>query len=627
MSQSSHEKQSLGTLTVAALGVVFGDIGTSPLYALKEAFAQTHYSLPVVEANVLGILSLIVWTLLIVVTFKYVVIVLKADNHGEGGVVALMARVVEQARERPRKRAIAIAVGLLGASLFYGDGVITPAISVLSAVEGLEVATPAFKPFVVPITLGILIGLFLVQHHGTARVGGFFGPIVMVWFAALGIVGIHNIVIHPGVLAALSPHHAVRFFLQQPAIGFFSLGAVFLTVTGGEALYADMGHFGAKPIRVAWLNVVLPCLLLNYFGQGAMMIAHPETAVNPFFLAVPRWALLPMVGLATIATVIASQALITGAYSVTRELAQLGYCPRIAIRHTSGVQMGQIYVPFINWLLLVLVVIVVLGFKTSSNLAAAYGIAVTITMLVTSMLAFSVARRDWKWPTPLAVMVFLPLLLVELSFLGANSLKIADGGWFPLVFGAVVFTLLATWKRGREELSEQLKGDEIALKPFVAMLEQEDLPRVPHTAIFLTPRADSVPNALLHNLKHNMVLHDNTIFLTVFVLPMPRVQDSQRVLVEKIGRHCHRVKVFFGFMEEPDVAAALEWCGEQGLSVNPQMASYFLSRETIIPSPGRGMALWRERLFELMYRNATSAANFFNLPDNRIVELGSRITI
>ncbi|HEX5128021.1 MAG TPA: potassium transporter Kup [Rhodocyclaceae bacterium] len=627
MSQQLDEPQRLRALTLAALGVVFGDIGTSPLYAMREAFSQVHYSLPVAHDNVLGILSLIVWTLLIVVTFKYVVIVLRADNHGEGGVVALMARVVERSKDRPRKRTIAIVLGLFGAALFYGDGVITPAISVLSAVEGLEVVTPSFAPFILPITLGILIGLFFAQHFGTARVGAFFGPVVAVWFVALGCIGIHNIALHPQVLAAISPLYAIQFFTTNTMTGFFALGAVFLTVTGGEALYADMGHFGPKPIRLAWLLVVFPCLLLNYFGQGALMISDPVAAANPFFMSVPKWAVLPMVGLATAATVIASQALITGAASVTRELIQLGFCPRLSILHTSGAQMGQIYVPFINWLLLVLVVAVVLGFKTSSNLAAAYGIAVTLTMLVTTILAFSVARRDWKWPTPLAGLVFGPLLLIELAFLAANSTKIADGGWFPLIFGALVFLLLSTWRRGRILLSERLKADEIALVPFVEMLCKEEMPRVPHTAVFFTPRPDSVPNALLHNLKHNFVLHENTVFVTVMFLPTPRVAGSQRVLVERMAHNFHLVKIYFGFMEEPDVVAALEWCEEQGLNIQPHMASYFLSRETLLPTPGQGMPLWRERLFEFMFRNASSAAHFFNLPPNRVVELGSRIAI
>ncbi|MEC5386066.1 potassium transporter Kup [Uliginosibacterium sp. H3] len=628
MSDASHSKQSLSALTFAALGVVFGDIGTSPLYALKEAFSSTHHPIPATDVNILGILSLIVWTLLMIVTFKYVVIVLRADNHGEGGVVALMARVVDQARDRPRKMRLAILMGLIGAALFYGDGVITPAISVLSAVEGLEIVTPAFKPAVLPLTLVILVGLFVIQHRGTEHVGRYFGPIVTAWFLALSLVGIYNIVLHPQVLAALSPHYAVKFFVENPMQGYFALGAVILTVTGGEALYADMGHFGKKPIRIGWLAVVFPSLLLNYFGQGALLLRDPGAASNPFFLAIPSWGLIPMVILATAATVIASQALITGAFSMTRELVQLGFCPRLTIRHTSGAQMGQIYVPFINWSLLGLVLIVVVSFKTSNNLAAAYGIAVTLTMIVTSVLAFSVARRDWKWPTSLAVVIFLPMLVIELAFLGANLAKIPEGGWFPLAFGVVVMFLLMTWRQGRNQLSERLKADQIELLPFVSMLATEtSMPRVPHTAVFLSPRYDSVPNALLHNLKHNFVLHEKSILVSVMFQPLPRVAEGQRVLVERVGHHFYRVKVFFGFMEEPDVPAALEWCEEQGLEIDPNSASYFLSREILLPTPGEGMALWRERVFEFMFRNASSAANFFKLPANRVVELGSRIVI
>ncbi|HSD39278.1 MAG TPA: potassium transporter Kup [Rhodocyclaceae bacterium] len=628
MTQSAHEQQTMPALTLAALGVVFGDIGTSPLYALKEAFFSVHHPIPADAANVLGILSLIVWTLLIVVTFKYVVVVLRADNHGEGGVVALMARVIEQAQDRPKKKRIAIVLGLFGAALFYGDGVITPAISVLSAVEGLEVVTPAFKPYVLPITLVILVCIFLIQHQGTARVGRYFGPIVSSWFGALALVGIYNIIGHPQVLEALLPHHALRFFLDNPKMGYFSLGAVILTVTGGEALYADMGHFGKKPIRIGWLFIVLPALLLNYFGQGAMVIVNPAAAANPFFMSIPKWALMPMVLLATAATVIASQALITGAFSMTRELIQLGFCPRLTVRHTSGAQMGQIYLPFINWFLLALVIIIVLAFKTSSNLAAAYGIAVTLTMLVTSVLAFSVARRDWNWPTWLAILVFVPTFIVEWAFLGANSTKIPDGGWFPLAFGCVVLFLLMTWRTGRGLLSDRLKADQIELLPFVAMLATEtSMPRVQHNAVFLSPRYDSVPNALLHNIKHNFVLHEQTILVSVTFLPLPRVAEGQRVLVERVGHQFYRVKVFFGFMEEPDVPAALEWCEEQGLEIDPNSASYFLSREILLPTPGEGMALWRERIFEFMFRNASSAANFFKLPANRVVELGSRIVI
>ncbi|GAB4059647.1 potassium transporter Kup [Uliginosibacterium sediminicola] len=628
MSQSGHEQQGLPALTLAALGVVFGDIGTSPLYAFKEAFISVHHPMAVTQGNVLGLLSMILWTLLVVVTFKYVVIVLRADNHGEGGVVALMARVVEHAKERPTKRRVAIMLGLFGAALFYSDGVITPAISVLSAVEGLGVVTPAFDPYIVPITLVILIGLFLVQHYGTAKVGGFFGPVVTLWFLAIGLVGIYNIARFPMVLQALSPSHAISFAIDHGHLAYYSLGAVFLTVTGGEALYADMGHFGKKPIRLAWLFLVLPCLVLNYFGQGALVLINPAAVENPFFMSTPTWALVPMVILATAATVIASQALITGAFSITRELIQLGFCPRLTIRHTSGAQIGQIYLPFINWFLLALVIAVVLGFGSSSRLAAAYGIAVTITMLVTTVLAFSFARREWKWRNSLAVLVFGPLALLELAFFSSNVIKVADGGWFTLLFGAIIMLLLTTWRTGRAQLSDRLKNDEIELLPFVSMLANDtSMPRVPHTAVFLSPRPDSVPSALLHNLKHNFVLHETNVIVSVTFLPMPRVTDSQRVLVERIGAHFYRVKVFFGFMEEPDVPAALEWCEEQGLALEPMMVSYFLSREILLPAPGEGMPLWRERIFEFMFRNASSAANFFKLPPNRVVELGSRIVI
>lgn len=628
-SASGDASQTLPKLMLAALGVVYGDIGTSPLYALKEAFNPSgHHALPVTSANVLGVLSLIVWSLLIIVTFKYVLIVLRADNHGEGGVVALMARVVEKAASTPRRKAIVITLGIVGASLFYGDGIITPAISVLSAVEGLEVATPAFQPYVVPITLGILIALFVVQHHGTARVGGFFGYFVVVWFICLAAIGVYNIVGHPQILLALSPHHAVSFVVQSPKLAFFAMGAVFLTMTGGEALYADMGHFGVKPIRYGWLFLVLPSLVLNYMGQGALLISDPTAAANPFYLSVPDWALYPMVGLATVATVIASQALITGAYSVSLQLIQLGYCPRLAVKHTSGAQMGQIYLPFVNWILLFFVLITVIGFRSSTNLAAAYGIAVTLTMLVTTCLAFAVALRDWKWPPLVCAVVFLPLACLELVFLASNGMKIADGGWFPLVLGGAVSTILFTWRRGRALLADALKNDDLPLEPFVRMLDNEPINRSAHTALFLSPRAEQVPTALLHNLKHNMVLHERTVFVSVIIEPVPRVPIEDRVEVNRLGQSFHRVLVRFGFMEEPNLAEALLRCGEQGLSIDPQQVSYFLSRETILPSIEiRGMAIWRERLFEYLFRNATSAANFFHLPHSRVVELGSRVMI
>jgi KUP system potassium uptake protein len=626
---SSSASNKLPKLILAALGVVYGDIGTSPLYALKEAFnPASHHALPVTPENVFGVLSLIVWSLLIIVTFKYVLIVLRADNHGEGGVVALMARVLSGAADTPRKKAVTIALGIFGASLFYGDGIITPAISVLSAVEGLEVATPALQPYVVPITLGILIALFLVQHHGTARIGGFFGYFVIIWFLCLAVIGVRSIVAHPEVLAALSPHHAISFALHSPKLAFFAMGAVFLTMTGGEALYADMGHFGVKPIRYGWLGLVLPSLLLNYLGQGALLISNPAAAVNPFYLAVPSWALYPMVAIATLATVIASQALITGAYSVSLELIQLGFSPRMAVKHTSGAQRGQIYLPFVNWTLLVLVLLTVIGFRSSSNLAAAYGIAVTLTMLVTSALAFSVALRDWKWSPILCWAIFAPLAGIELIFLASNGLKIADGGWFPLVFGGCVSLILFTWHRGRQLLAHAQRADSVPLETFVRLLDAEPIHRVPHTALFLNPRAELIPGSLLHNLKHNLVLHERTVFVSVLIESVPRVPIEDRVEVQRLGDTFFRVFVRFGFMEEPDLPAALVRCAEQGLTFDPQQVSYFLNRETILPAVEvPGMALWRERLFEFLFRNASSAANFFKLPTSRVVELGSRIMI
>lgn len=621
--------QPLSKLMLAALGVVYGDIGTSPLYALKEAFNPAgHHALPVSPESVFGVLSMMVWSLLVIVTFKYVLIVLRADNHGEGGVVALMARVLSSAADSPRKKTLAVALGIIGASLFYGDGIITPAISVLSAVEGLEVATPTLKPFVLPITMAILIGLFLVQHHGTARVGGFFGYFVVLWFACLAAIGVTNIVAQPQIISALSPHHALAFALNHPVMAFFAMGSVFLTITGGEALYADMGHFGARPIRYAWLCLVLPALLLNYLGQGALIIGNPAAASNPFYLSVPGWALYPMVAIATIATVIASQALITGVYSVSLQLIQLGMAPRMAVRHTSGAQMGQIYMPFINWAMLVLVLATVLGFRSSASLAAAYGIAVTLTMLVTTVLAVIVALRDWRWHPALVSLVFVPLFLIELVFLASNGMKILDGGWFPLVFGGLVCLLLFTWRRGRLLLAEAQKGDSVPLESFTRMLDAEPIHRVAHTAVFLNPRPEQMPGSLLHNLKHNLVLHERTVFVSVIIESVPRVPIEDRVEVQRLGSTFSRVLVRFGFMEEPDLPEALKRCAEQGLALEPQQISYFLSRDTILPSSEvHGMALWRERLFEFMFRNASSAANYFNLPTARVVEMGSRVMI
>ncbi len=553
---------------------------------------------------------------------------LRADNKGEGGVVALMARVLQQAGTTSRRKTLAIALGIVGASLFYGDGIITPAISVLSAVEGLEVAAPALGPYVLPITMAILIGLFLVQRHGTAKVGGFFGYFVVLWFSCLAVIGISNIIDHPQVLGALSPHYALMFALQSPMLAFFAMGSVFLTITGGEALYADMGHFGARPIRWAWLCLVLPALLLNYMGQGALLIADPGAASNPFYLAVPGWALYPMIALATVATVIASQALITGAYSVSLQLMQLGFAPRMQVLHTSGAQMGQIYLPFVNWTLLALVLLTVLGFRSSGNLAAAYGIAVTLTMLVTSVLLIQVARHEWGWHPAVLLAIFLPLIGIELIFLSSNALKILDGGWFPLAFGSVICLLLLTWRRGRHLLQRAQQGDNIPLEPFVKLLDAEPITRVPHTALFLSPRPEQMPASLLHNLKHNLVLHERTVFVNVLIEPVPRVPVEDRVEVRILGKNFYQVMVRFGFMEEPDLPGALLACEQQGLAMDPQQVSYFLSREIILPTDnGHGMMLWRERLFEFMFRNASSAANYFCLPPSRVVEMGARVVI
>lgn len=627
MNSSASQNKNLKLLTLAALGVVFGDIGTSPLYALKEAFSPSHNQLAVIPENVLGILSLVVWTLITIVTIKYVTIILRADNHGEGGVVALMARLVESTKENTRKKAFIIFLGLLGSSLFYGDGVITPAISVLSAVEGLEVATPAFKDYIVPITLVIITSLFLVQKFGTSRIGSLFGPIVTLWFITLAVIGIYNIAKAPEVLKAFSPHYGILFFFNNFKLGFFALSAVFLTVTGGEALYADMGHFGVKPIRTAWLYLVLPCLLLNYFGQGSLLLLDPTAAKNPFYLSVPSWGVLPMVILATLATVIASQALITGAFSVTRELIQLGYCPRLNIRHTSHAQFGQIYIPFINWLLWFSVIIVVIGFKTSSNLASAYGIAVVITMIITTVLAILLVSSEWQWKIKTAILVFGPFIIIELLFLAANCRKILEGGWFSILFGVIVFTMLSTWKYGRKRLSKILKSGDISLPSFIDMIHKEDIPRVEHTAVFFSSNTGSAPNALLHNLKHNFVLHKRMVFITIFFQSVPRVTLEERIKIDTLADNIYQVKIYFGYMEEPDVVAALDLCKNHGLKINPRQASYFLSREILIPTKEKGMALWREHLFEFMFRNSTAVGKYFNLPPDRVVELGSRIII
>ncbi len=613
-------------LALGAMGVVYGDIGTSPLYTMKEVFAGPH-PLPLSADNVLGVLSLVFWALIVVVSLKYVVFIMRADNRGEGGIMALMALVQRAIHEHPRARWGLLALGLFGASLFYGDGMITPAISVLSAVEGLQVATPAFEPIVVPVALGVLVSLFLFQRRGTARVGYLFGPVMMLWFGTLGALGLSNIVHAPAVLRAVDPMYAVGFFAEHKGYGFLALGAVVLAVTGVEALYADMGHFGRRAIRLAWFGFVLPALLLNYFGQGALLIRSPEAVANPFFHQAPDWAIYPLVALATAATIIASQAVISGAFSVTRQAIQLGYLPRMAIFHTSEQEIGQIYIPFINWSLLIGVVALVVGFGESSDLAAAYGVAVTGTMVIDTVLAFVVVLLLWRWNRLLTLFGALVFLLVDLAFFTATASKIAHGGWFPLLVAGAIFTLLATWKRGRDLLRERLKTGSVDLEPFLAGLAAHPPMRVPGTAVFLSTHRDSVPHALLHNLAHNKVLHERVVFLTVRTEDVPYVRDAERIEVEELGNSFYRVAAHYGFKEDPNVPAALALCGVCGRSLNILETSFFLSRETLIPSRMPGMAFWREHLFVWMTRNAQSAMSFFRIPSNRVIELGTQVEI
>ena len=615
----------LATLTLAALGVVYGDIGTSPLYALKEVFSGAHHPVPIDAENVLGILSLVFWALMIVVSIKYLVFIMRADNKGEGGIMALLALVLREEKDKRRARVLTL-MGLFGAALFYGDGTITPAISVLSAIEGLEVATPAFKPYVIPLTLIVIVLLFVVQKRGTGSVGALFGPIMAVWFTVLAVLGAMGIARAPQVLVALDPTHALRFLATHGSLGFLSLGAVVLAVTGAEALYADMGHFGRTPVRLAWSTLVLPALALNYFGQGALLITNPATSTNPFYLLAPDWALYPLVGLATVATIIASQAVISGAFSITQQAMQLGFAPRMDVQHTSSHEMGQIYLPGINRALFLGVVALVLGFGSSTNLAAAYGIAVTGTMATTTVLAFVIARTLWRWSLPVSLAVFGAFLFVDVGFFAANIVKIVDGGWFPLAFGLGVFILMSTWKRGRALLHSRMEADSIPLPEFVRAAAL-DCGKVPGTAIFMTANPDAVPHALLHSLKHYKSLHERVILLTAVTLDVPHVPHSQRAAVESINTQFHTVKMFFGFMDDPDLPEALEWCAEQGLRIDMMDTSFFVGRETLIPKLGSEMAYWREKLFVTMYRNASSVVSYFRVPTNRVVELGSQIVL
>ncbi len=624
---SGTSSSRFAVLTLGALGVVYGDIGTSPLYSIKEVFGGAHHPVPVSPENVLGILSLFFWSLMIVVTLKYVSFIMCAHNKGEGGIIALMTLALQKGVPGTWRQKSLIALGLFGAALFYGDGVITPAISVLSAVEGLELVTPAFRPYILPITVAIVVGLFFFQRKGTASVGALFGPVMLIWFAVLAVLGVSGIVRNPGVLAALNPVYGVQFLLGHGALGFFALGAVVLCITGAEALYADMGHFGATPIRVAWLSYVLPSLVLNYFGQGALLLADPAAIENPFYLLAPTWSLYPLVVLSTIATVIASQAVISGAFSITQQAIQLGYTPRMEVQHTSEREIGQIYLPALNWLLMIAIVCLVLGFGSSSALAAAYGIAVTGTMLVTNLLAIAVAVRLWQWSPWRACLGALPFICIDTGFFLANSAKIADGGWFPLAFGLAIFTLLTTWKRGRELLHDRLADGAMKLEPFIRDIADAGIGRVPGVAIFMTPDADAVPHAMLHSLKHYKALHERVIILSVRVFDVPYVPEIDRVEVNRLSGSFYRVIVQYGFKDEPDIPAALHLCKDAGLDVDMTDASFFLGRETLIPKLGSAMVYWRTLLFVAMFRNAGSATAFFRIPSNRVIELGSQVVL
>jgi len=614
-------------MAVGALGVVFGDIGTSPLYALKECFSAEHGIAPTPE-NVKGLLSLITWSMAWVIAFKYLAVMMRADNSGEGGILALLALALRGLHHEPRKRFALVTIGIFGAAMFYGDSMLTPAISVLSAVEGLEIATPVFSRAVIPVTLAILAVLFLIQRHGTASVGALFGPVCALWFLAIGAIGVWRIGDHPDILQALNPAFAFLFLWNNPLPGFLVLGAVFLALTGGEALYADMGHFGKRAIRVAWFGLVMPALLLNYYGQGAFVLANPAAVKNPFYLMLPPWAVLPMVALATAATVIASQAVISGAFSITRQGISLGYIPRLAITHTSSREIGQIYVPFVNWTLFAAVIVLVVGFRTSDSLANAYGIAVAATMVIECVLAMVVAHRLWKWP-PLATLgVIGSMLAIDLAFFASNAAKFLSGGWFPLVIGAAIFTVMVTWKRGRTLLQRRLAEQGIPLDAFVGALAAEPPYRVPGTAIFMTSTLETVPSALLHNLKHNKVLHERVVFLTIVTHDVPVVPVEDRVQLSRIADGFWKVEAWYGFKEQPDITHVLESCRlRYGLGFEPMETSFFLSRETVVAGDRPGMARWRDKLFAWMTRNATRATDFFNIPINRVVELGTHVDI
>ena len=624
--EDDEPKPHLAALSLVALGIVYGDIGTSPLYAFRECFHGPH-AIAVSRLNVLGVLSLIFWSLILIISIKYLVFILRADNRGEGGILALAALVTPMQAPAGSRRWMIIILGLFGAALFYANGMITPAITVLSATEGLEIATPLFQPYVIPLTIVILALLFAIQARGTARIGRVFGPFILVWFLALAGFGIWQLVQLPSVLAAINPAYAADFFQANGRAGFLVLGTVFLVVTGGEALYADIGHFGAPPIRWTWFSIVLPALLLNYFGQGALLLSDPDAARNPFYLLAPNWALYPLVLLASGAAVIASQAIITGSFSLTLQAIQLGYCPRLEIRHTSSQHAGQIYLPLVNWLLLISCIGLVLSFGSSSRLAGAYGVAITVTMVVTSMLFFVLVKDHWHWKLPIAILVSGAFLAADLAFFGANVLKLFDGGWFPLLAGGIIFLMMTTWRRGRMILGAKLKRRLIPLELFIAELLSDPPPRVPGVAVFMTGNPIGTPPALRHNVKHNHILHETVVLLTVETAEMPHVRSRDRVALECVGEGFWRINITYGFMDEPNVPRELALVREPGLQLTGAEVSYFMGRETLVVTRQGTMGRWREHLFVWMSRNAQPATQFFHLPTDRIIEVGVQVEL
>ncbi|MES3023764.1 MAG: potassium transporter Kup [Pseudomonadota bacterium] len=620
------KKNGVAALTLGAIGVVYGDIGTSPLYTMKEVFAPAH-GIAVSPANVIGVVSLILWCLIVVISLKYVTLVLKADNRGEGGIMALTALALKSVSQNSRFYYPVMLLGMLGAGLFFGDGVITPAITVLSAIEGIEVATPAFKPFVIPLTLTVLAGLYWVQHRGTGGIGKWFGPIVLVWFTTLAIMGVVNIVENTEILAALNPLYAFNFLRLNGWFAFVALGAVVLALTGAEALYADMGHFGRKPVRLAWFSVVFPALALNYLGQGAMLLSNPAAASNPFFNQLGAWSIYPLVALSTVAAVVASQATISGAFSVAQQAISLGFLPRMKIMHTSNQEKGQIYIPLVNWLQFGAVVFAVVAFGSSTSLASAYGIAATATMLTTTLLTFFVVRYGWHYSKFVAIGATCFFLVFDVTLFASTSLKIVSGGWFTLVLGSIMVTIMLTWRKGRELVFENLKTHLIPLPEFLLGLFASPPHRVSGTAIFFRAEGDGVPHAMLHNLLHNKVLHERVVFLTVVSTDIPTVPAAERVKVEALGQDCYQVSLAYGFIDARDVPADLLLCAEHGLSFEPMETSYFIARQTVIATPGSGMAMWREQLYASMAKNARDAADYFKLPPNRVIELGTQVEI